>query len=507
MRSVLRLMLVLAAICTVVLIMESVADDCEATDVELTIEDGIRVTYREKGSLDPGTPEYIIDSNHIMIDDSNEVWAIPTNLQYGRIYVNGVVTEYNGVILDLANYSEGIHFEVFRDDYIISFDSNGGEGNAISSITSLGNTEEYTIPEIGYHYDWCHADVWNTSEDGMGDDINPGDYTIDLDFIRSHYSLSNNDLVLYPKWIENQYSFMFDKNGGTGTLQGTTGYFTISSGSVTIPSVTVSRTGYQTGLWNTSSNGNSTPVDPGTYSINGEFLQTYFGTSNSVTLYPKWDAIHYSFYFNSGEGVTGAAPDNITNRTIGNQFTIQAPTFTKTGYHWAGWNTSADCNGTTIPDGDYTLDEEMIADTISGEQETNLYPIWVPTVYKIRLTTDRSTLSSASWVSENGSFVTEYTIESDDIVLPILEPEDRFHDFICWEDDNERTVSTVSKGSHGDLSYNAVWKEREYTMNVNINGRTVSQKFTIGSILEEPEAEEGFQFVGWFYKDDKVYCL
>ena len=38
-------------------------------------------------------------------------------------------------------------------------------------------------------------------------------------------------------------------------------------------------------------------------------------------------------------------------------------------------------------------------------------------------------------------------------------------------------------------------------MNLNINGRSVTQKFTIGSSLPDPECEDGFEFIGWFFKD------
>ena len=476
-----------------------------------------------------------------------------------------------------------------ENSYSISFDNNNGTGQLPNSIQNITiSLSAISIPSIGISRTGYYTEVWNTSENGTGNDISPGSKTVNGEFLQNCFG-ENSSVILYPKWVEKSYLFEFSLNGGSGQLPDSISNVKLSSGTVTIPSLSgMSRTGYNTNTWNTSIDGTGHDISPGTNTFNSElivnyfgsgttvtlypkwieksysihfnsnggagavpdpitglkissqfvdipdfgdlrrvgfiingwntsddgsglsitagphdisesFLNSYFSLGESITLYPKWELSNFSFVFRSGEGITGAAPVAIGSISKDMSFIIPSPTFTKTGYRWVSWNTSPEGTGPSFVSGDYILNEETIGEAPMGEHAIDLYPMWEPVSYEIRLTTERG--SVAGWTEKDGSFVTSYTIESDTIQIPRPESDDRFHDFICWEDPGEFTVSEVASGSYGDVVLNAVWNEREYSMNLNINGRSVTQKFTIGSSLPDPECEDGFEFIGWFFKD------
>ncbi len=492
MKVLLRLAVAFAVIAAVFLIMEMSADECDALDNQphWIVFDPDEVTVYYMGS----------QINSITTIEAGPSVKVFPKKGYCNPTLNGeLYTAGNeGVPITPEMRDTGILIETEKEHYSVNYDSNGGSGVISSLSVVIGET--YDISSITFLKQWYHATEWNTNQDGSGESFSSGSLTFDSQLIESLFA-TENFVTLYPMWLENQYSFSFNNNGGIGQNPESTPDFDITTPLVVIPEVNVTKVGHLSYVWNTSPDGDGIDVIPGNKAITSSFLSEYFETDDRVTLYPKWILSNYSFVFHSGEGVTGTLPDNINNVRMGDEFVIPLPVFTKIGYGWVRWNTPYNSSLTFIND-NYVLNEETIGVIPLGEQTIDLYPVWEPTVYRITLTTDRSSVNSSGWTENNGGFVREYTIESDDISLPALVPDDRFHDFICWEDSGEKTVSVVSAGSYGDRTYKAVWNEREYTMNINVNGRIVSQRFTIGSSLESPEPEEGFVFKGWFYKDE-----
>lgn len=210
----------------------------------------------------------------------------------------------------------------------------------------------------------------------------------------------------------------------------------------------------------------------------------------------------YRIDFNTDD-TYGTTPPSQIGITIGSITTIPEASFSKTGYTMIGWNTSSIGNGVDIEPGQLTLTTSIIETCFGDNDAITLYPVWSAKTYSVSLSTERGTIAEGLWVKNGDSYKHDYTIESETFQMPSVESDDRFYDFICWEDQNGNTVSSIAKGSSGDLALHAVWALREYTMNININGRMVSQRCTLDSVLEDPECEEGFQFVGWFFKDQE----
>ena len=207
----------------------------------------------------------------------------------------------------------------------------------------------------------------------------------------------------------------------------------------------------------------------------------------------------YSINFSFTGEITGSMPESIIGKEIGSVFEILPTSFSRTGYTMIGWNESGSVADSTLSEGEYNLDAEFITNVFGSNSTVTLYPVWTLNTYSISLKTERG--HGIGWAAENGSFVSSYSVESDEISLPVPEPDDRFHTFINWEDPEGNPVSKIAAGSTGNLDLKAVWIEKSFPITITINGKTASYDMTISSTMPEAEPEAGFELKGWYYKD------
>ena len=141
----------------------------------------------------------------------------------------------------------------------------------------------------------------------------------------------------------NYYTITYDKNGGSSCTKASE---ILRSGRAVDLTPTCSRTGYTFKGWMNSS---GTKV-------------TSMNISANTTLYAIWDANAYTITFN-GNGANGGSTGN-ASCTYDANCTLTSNGFTKTGYSFAGWATSANgsvvyANGATVnslaTSGTYTL--------------------------------------------------------------------------------------------------------------------------------------------------------
>ena len=162
-----------------------------------------------------------------------------------------------------------------------------------------------------------------------------------------------------------------------------------------------------------------------------------------IKIFNKYTPITYS----PGRYGTGTAVTE--NKTYGEPYTIARNSFTRVGYIDTGWRT-ADGSG-SVTDGEceyyagnstYTVDEPL-----------TLYPRWIVDTYSIKYDLDGGT-------DENNRF--SYTIETDSFTLnnPV---KDGGYEFAGWSgtglDGNDNMTVTISKGSVGNRSYKAHWRD------------------------------------------------
>ena len=499
MRVFVRVLICLALIGSLLTVVNVVSDDSEATTVQVTFGEGVTVVKIDTSGGSPPYPQYSVSSGS-MVEDYYSIRAVPSNAEYGVIYLNGVNMGSSMTPVLVSDYPDGIHFEAIRDDYSITFERNGGSGDLIDPLISLGNGDDFSIPTIPFLIVGKKADVWNTRADGTGDDINLGDHSFDLDFIRSNYTVTSPNLTLYPKWYFVNYSVSFNANNGSGQLPDVLNNRTIETGA-NIPNINLTRTGYHCDRWNTQSDGSGYDINPGLMELNDQSIPLYFSSSTNLILYPKWIANNYTINYNASN-INGSTPDPIPSFQIGSNITISSATFYRNGYDFLGWNTSENGSGATLDPGDHSVNVTFI-ESVFGEGTTaNLYPIWSIKTYSISLSTEYGTVSGDGWSADNGTFRKSFNVESDEVTIPSPSTDDRFHSFVCWEDRSGNTVSSISSGSYGDVALTAVWKNVDYALKLNINGVTYDRTFTIDDDMPVPDCEDGFEFVGWFYTDD-----
>ena len=411
MSSISKMLLLSASAVLLAVVAVCVSDDSEGSQVEVVFEEGIKVFCQDRRS---GSPPYLdvkIESSPALVEDYYHIRATPINSDYGNIYLNGVNVGSGAAIFQVSDYSEGIHFEVFRSDYIINFDDNGGNGNGPSPIINLENGNEYALLSVPFNKVGMQALVWNTREDGGGEDYQPGLYTMSLDFIRNYYSLTNNEMTLYPKW---------------------------------------------------------TPID-------------------------------YSIVFHPVDNIIGTVPMPITGKQIDSTLSITPVSFSRPGYTMIGWTNNENGTDVMLSEGEYNLDSALITSLFGSNSTVTLYPVWTLNTYSISLKTERG--HGIAWAAENGSYISSYSVESDEITLPIPEPDDRFYTFINWEDPEGNPISKIAAGSTGNLDLKAVWIEKTFPITITIGGKAYSFDMTISSEMPDANPEPGFELKGWYYKD------
>ena len=155
-----------------------------------------------------------------------------------------------------------------------------------------------------------------------------------------------------PAGAATTYTVTFDANGGSCA----TASKTVTNGESygTLPTPT--RAGYAFAGWFTSASGGTQVTSSTTASLSG-----------AQTLYAHWTAISYSVKFNANGGSGTMANESFT---YGTAKALTANAFTRTGYAFAGWATSA--SGAVA----YS-DKQSVSNLSSTSGATvNLYAVW-----------------------------------------------------------------------------------------------------------------------------------
>ena len=262
---------------------------------------------------------------------------------------------------------------------------------------------------------------------------------------------------------ERNYSSNCD---GTLVLTAPTGYEVQLSGSITTEKDIDKLTVYNGSTTNdtklldgvsSSSDGTSTAIS--TVTSTGHSMRLYFssdasyelgGLNLTVTLIPITYTV--SFNANGGEGDAMAA-QNYTYDTAQN---LTANTYTRTGYTFAGWATTAD--------GEKAYDDQQSVSNLTAELNGNveLFAKWTPIEYTITYT---NAVNGTDGVTNTNP--TTYTVESADITL--AEPTRDGYTFSGWYDNSGLTGDAVTSvaitaGSHENKTFWAKWTENIATL-------------------------------------------
>ncbi|WP_373486296.1 InlB B-repeat-containing protein, partial [Acetobacterium malicum] len=190
---------------------------------------------------------------------------------------------------DFNNYKAYLYYS--RNSYTISFNSKGGSSAPASTQVKF----EASVPrpstqptKTGYKFGG-----WYSNEDCAGAEFDFG-------------KMPANNVILYAKWIPEQYNISFDLNydGGMTTAVSVDYNNKINNDDILMPG----RNGFAFGGWYTNKEGAGQRYD--------------FGkpVTGSVTLYAKWSATQTSYtvkYLLEGTNDELFSPKTVTNQMVG----------------------------------------------------------------------------------------------------------------------------------------------------------------------------------------------
>lgn len=356
--------------------------------------------------------------------------------------------------------------------FVINLDYNGATSGVDTNKSVVGVNENYTLPapaRNGYKFL------------GWYDSLENGNRLADESGRSVSVYQREQSITAYARWEANLNSIIFDANGGNGTMQNQQ---IATDSSAILSGCSFTKVGYTFIGWGTTAN-EKTYDDKTKYAM---------GANSTYRLYAIWQANVNTLRFNANGGDGTMSAMNIkTDETK----TLTACGFSRKGYDFAGWATSA--NGTKA----YNDKSNYL---MGSDSEYTLYALWTPTKYKITYNLNGGSVSSAN--------KTEYTIESEAFTLTNpTRPGYTFNGWTGSDLSNKTYTVSISTGSTGNLSFTANYDANLNSLLFNANG----------GIGETPEmlietdktvklntctfSRKGYDFVGWATSQngEKVY--
>jgi len=255
--------------------------------------------------------------------------------------VKNLTAGANGVFNLYANWTDSP-----LPTYNVTFDSNGGSDVESQTVLSGQCATEPTTPtKTGYTFvGWENNSVaWNFAD------------------------VVTQDITLVANWTANTYTVAFNANGGSGNMNPMS--FTYGESQALAANAFIAPTSKVFNGWNTKADGSGTAyADKATVSD----LTSENGVT--VTLYAQWKSVSsgsgshsttkttYTVTFNANGGEGEMFPQTFTS---GKEKALNLNFFTREGYTFEGWATSAD--------GDVVYTD---GETIKVSKSMTLYAVW-----------------------------------------------------------------------------------------------------------------------------------
>ncbi len=201
----------------------------------------------------------------------------------------------------------------------VDFNGNGSTSGSMSPENANSSTAltTNTFTKTGSTFDG-----WNTAADGSGT-------TYADDAVYPFTSAT----TLYAQWAGVYYNVSFDGNGATGGSMSPENANT----STALTTNTFTKTGYTFSGWNTAANGSGTSYAGGA---------NYPFTAATI-LYAQWTATSYkATSYKVTFAANGATRGKMSAETHSAPAALNNNVYTRTGYTFSGWNTTAKGSGT-----------------------------------------------------------------------------------------------------------------------------------------------------------------
>jgi uncharacterized repeat protein (TIGR02543 family) len=352
-------------------------------------------------------------------------------------------------------------------NYTVTFDTDGGS-TAPSQQTNknIGNTISITSSEptkSGYTFlGW---------KDAAGNVYPAG----------GSFSLGAGSVTLTAQWQGRAFTLTYDANSGTAAPASETRNYNASANlSATQPT----RTGYTFQGWNSLVGGTGNAYNASA---------SYTMPNGNATLFAQWTANTYVFAYNTQGGST--APSS-SNKAYNASVSVSATPPNRTGFTFAGWNTTAAGTGTTyFASASFTM----------PDADVTLYAQWTKTAYTLYYNTNGG----------QGVFSSQPVKYSESVTVDSTAPTKTGYTFTGWNtaadgsgfDHTPRGVFTLNVESNVTLF--AKWTAVSYTVTYSANtgsGAPTGGTHTFGASVTTASkgsmALTNYRFIGWNTRDD-----
>ena len=402
------------------------------------------------------------------------------------------------------------------NSYTVTYDANGGSGAMAAQTVTAGRA--FRLARNAYTRDGCEFAGWNAAADGSGEAYD------DREIVLEDLAGVGGGVTMFAQWRElprpdrpATYTVAYDANGGTGAMGDTTvtlgRYFKLARNAF-------SRDGWEFAGWNAEAGGTGEAYDD-----REVMLEDLAGAGEVVTLYAQWRELPgpaapapraYAVEYDANGG-GGTMPP--TAATVGRPFRLARCAFTRDGWEFVGWSTSADGSG------DSFADRSAVVEDLAAEGGTaTLYAQWrepsgsaapAPRSYVVEYdanggagttaptTVERGTpykLSKAAFSRENWEFAgwnTEADGSGDDF------------------GDREVMLGELDglAAADGTVTLYARWRAVTWTVEFDLNGGDGEKAPIVGRVdypvgstyLSDSGLErEGHVFCGWSFSPDEV---
>ena len=271
-----------------------------------------------------------------------------------------------------ANAAATMYAQWTANTYYVKFNANGGTGT-MSNETFTYDTAK-ALTNNAFTRDGYSFAGWATSSGGSVVYANK-------ESVSNLTSTNGATVNLYAKWTAESYTIQYNSNGGSGTIASGT---KTGGTDFTLPTGGFTKTGYHMSAWRLNSASGTEYALGGTYSTNA-----------AATFYAKWAANTYKVKFNANGG-SGTMSDE--SFTYDQSKALTTNTFTRSGYEFLGWATSA--GGAVV----YTDGQSVSNLTTTDNGTVTLYAKW--NVVGIEVKYNGSWVYGQVYVKRNGSWVT-----------------------------------------------------------------------------------------------------
>jgi uncharacterized repeat protein (TIGR02543 family) len=241
----------------------------------------------------------------------------------------GDVVYQNGASYTMATEGDTLYAKWTLNPYNVTFDKNDPAATGSMSAQAIAFGSSAALTSNGFTKTEYGFAGWATSAGG------------DVVFTNgSSYTMATEGDTLYAKWTINQYNVTFNSQGGS-TVDSQMVNYNDTAKTPAAPT----RTGYTFGGWCRE-----------VVCTNQWTFATDKVTGN-VTLYAQWAPNLYNVTFDKNDpSATGSM--SVQTITFGSSATLRSNGFTKTGYSFAGWATSAGGDVVYLSGASYTMATE-----------------------------------------------------------------------------------------------------------------------------------------------------